>query len=253
MYPIEALPDDLRNQSKNKRYIVLHEDVVLEAVNRLAELQWAVHQCTVKSSPDHTAFRDMYRPGPSLKTLFIPWYHGESWSDYVSRSAACVAQRIQTMRTLYAQAQHGDNAPIYFLIDARQENSYLEKIQAILATYFAENHTLDVTEATTTLPLVAALVQKSTRSFSHGQRIYVYNGHWGMNEVAMVIGRYRRTGRWICGHCPMHILDNFRPKIIYDPQILRKLREQTTVGPHGVSQLIFFRFFAMPNTRDSDQ
>ncbi len=253
MYPIEALPDVLRNQSKNKRYIVLNENVVLEAVNRLAELQWAVRQCAVKNSLDHTAYRDMYRPAPSLSSLFVPWHHGESWSDYVSRSAARVAQAIQTLRTLYAQTQHGDDAPIYFLIDAIQENSYLEKIQAILATYFAENLTLDVTEATTTLPLVAALVQKSTRSFSHGQRIYVYNAHWGMDEVAMVVGRYRRTGRWICGHCPMHVLDNFRPKIIYDPQILRKLREQTTAGQYGVSQSIFFRFFAMPSTRDSDQ
>jgi hypothetical protein len=64
---------------------------------------------------------------------------------------------------------------------------------------------------------------------------------------AKVVGRFRRKNRWIKGVCPMASLDNFRPKLVYTPNIIKKLEGEF------VSRSIFLRFFAMPTAGDQDE
>ena len=248
MYPIETLPEGLRKQSRHKRSILLAEDTAPEAVSSLAEQGWAIRSCEARTLSDRGEFRHGHYFERSLRSLVIPWEQGESWGEYVGRSAQLACQRIEILRDVYRQARPTEHKGLYFMIDAMPENIHLERIKQILETYFPAGHQLAITESTTVLPLVAAVVRKSTKSFSAGQRVYVYNAHWGMYEQAMVIGRYRRAHRWICGHCPIDILDNFRPKLVYDPQIIRKLREQPEPWLRNVPQGIFiaWRFFAVP-------
>lgn len=117
------------------------------------------------------------------------------------------------------------------------QEKHIEKINEILLGYFCGKYILDVNATKNNIPLVAANVQKSTHSFSEGQLLYIYNVFWGMNNKALVVGRYRRKHRLILGVCPISSLSNFRPKLVYDPTVIRKL-----CGRH-IHVGIFIRFF----------
>jgi hypothetical protein len=120
------------------------------------------------------------------------------------------------------------------------QEQHIEKINEILLGYFCGGILLDVNATKDNIPLVAANVQKSTHSFSEGQLLYIYNVFWGMNKNALVVGRYRRKHRLILGVCPISSLSNFRPKLVYEPTVIRKLYGRYIhVG-------IFMRFFDLP-------
>ncbi|MEH2240320.1 hypothetical protein [Nostoc sp.] len=120
------------------------------------------------------------------------------------------------------------------------QEQHIKKINEILLGYFCGGTLLDINPTKDNIPLVAANVQKSTHSFSEGQLLYIYNGFWGMNKHAQVVGRHRRKHRLILGVCPIASLINFRPKLVYEPAVIRKL--------HGryIHAGIFMRFFDLP-------
>jgi hypothetical protein len=77
------------------------------------------------------------------------------------------------------------------------------------------------------VPLIAARLATSTRSFSAGQKVLVYDGYWGMAERVKVVARYRRKHRWVLGVCPLARLTDGRPVIEYSPAVVRALRGQS--------------------------
>lgn len=120
------------------------------------------------------------------------------------------------------------------------QEQHIKKINEILLDYFCDDTLLDINRTKDNIPLVAANVQKSTHSFSEGQLLYIYNVFWGMNKNALVVGRHRRKHRQILGVCPIASLRNFRPKLVYEPTVIRKL-----YGRH-IHVGIFIRFFDLP-------
>lgn len=76
------------------------------------------------------------------------------------------------------------------------------------------------------IPVIVANINKSTRSFSAGQIVYIYGGYWGEAERTKVVGRYRRKHRFILGVCPIANLESHRPNIVYDPRVIQKLDGQ---------------------------
>jgi hypothetical protein len=98
-----------------------------------------------------------------------------------------------------------------------------EKLRRIMITHFSQKSEIEVTTETQKIPLVAANVSKSTRSFSKGQVLYIYDGYWGMAERVKVVGRFRRKHNWIKGVIPIKNLGNFRPDEVYKPVVIGKL------------------------------
>lgn len=94
---------------------------------------------------------------------------------------------------------------------------------ALRQQFFPEGGWLDVHRDADCIPLVAANLSRSTRSFSEGQRVYVYDGFFGMNERVKVAGRYRRKHRVILGVCPTKKLRDHRLVVVYEPAVLRAL------------------------------
>ncbi|WP_020407829.1 hypothetical protein [Hahella ganghwensis] len=101
-----------------------------------------------------------------------------------------------------------------------------EKAFEIYSHFYPMERWLTVKGAEESLPLVAANVVNSTNSFSAGQLVYIYDGHWGMGETVKVVGRYRKKNRLIKGHVMIKNLISFRPKIIFNPAIIKKLEEE---------------------------
>ncbi|MCC5598946.1 hypothetical protein [Nostoc favosum] len=120
------------------------------------------------------------------------------------------------------------------------QKQHIEKINEILLRYFCGSRFLGINPTMDNIPLVAANLQKSTHSFSEGQLLYIYNGFWGMNERVQVVGRHRRKHRLILGVCPIKSLSNFRPKLVYEPAVIRKLHGECIDGG------IFMGFFDLP-------
>jgi hypothetical protein len=126
------------------------------------------------------------------------------------------------------------------LLDDPERADHPRRVEAILRTFLVDSCFFTVAPGTRTAPLVAVRLGKSTRSFSLGQAVYVYDGYWGMNEHACVVGRHRRKHRFIRGVCPIASLVDPRPKIVYAPAVLRKLEGATIDGS------IFTRFCNLP-------
>ena len=114
------------------------------------------------------------------------------------------------------------------------------KVESFVRRFYAHDTHLVVNEATTEVPLVAANLSVSTRSFSAGQLLYVYDVYWGMNERAKVVGRYRGKNRFVTGVCRIDRLENARPKIAAHPGVVRALAGQWISGG------IFLRFLDLP-------
>ena len=246
MYPIELLPENLRAKSYNSRYIFLDFTHVLLAIDILAAASWAV--CSweghvLVSNELRTLHHIRYetKNNDLLWRFEVQWRTNESWDDYVYRAAETSKARIQQTQELLNQLT---DSAVYFKLEVLAPHPYLEKINSILAQNFAEKNYLTVETTTETVPLVAATLRKATRSFSTGQLVYIYDLYGGLNRSAKVVGRFRRKNRWIKGVCPIASLDNFRPKLVYTPDIIKKLQDE------WISSAIFPRFFAMPTAGD---
>jgi hypothetical protein len=99
------------------------------------------------------------------------------------------------------------------------------KVHAIVAAFFPDGAThLVVGEQHASVPVIAARVLASTRSFTVGQKVLVYDGYWGQAERVKVVARYRRKHRWIRGVCPIAKLGEARPVVEHDPAVVRALR-----------------------------
>jgi hypothetical protein len=124
---------------------------------------------------------------------------------------------------------------------------HVERVEAWIRRYFADPQIrlLDVDSGMTAVPLVQATVLKSTHSFSANQTLFVYCVHWGMNERAMVVGRFRGKHRFVRGVCPIASLGNFRPKLVQHPAVLGALAGRYVDGG------IFIRFLALPGEHRS--
>ena len=113
---------------------------------------------------------------------------------------------------------------------ADEKNTIDERFESTIRKLFGTAPILTVDPAAERLPLVAANVATSTRSFSRGQLVFIYDVYWGMNERAKVVGRFRRKRDWIRGVVPIKSLDNFRPKMVYNPFVIRKLHGEIGDG-----------------------
>jgi hypothetical protein len=242
MYPIEVLPEDLRAKSYSSRDIILDFPTALLAVDILAAAGWAVWswEGRVLIADELRTFHDIRYETKNNDLLWrfeVEWQSDESWDEYVARAANLSKTTLGQTRELLNRLT--DRA-VYFKIEALPPHPYLEKIKGILAKHFFEKKYLTVEATSETVPLVAATVRKGTGSFSTGQVVYIYSVYWGMNEQAKVVGRFRRKHRWIKGVCPIASLDHFRPKIVYNPTIIKTLADET------IDSFIFPRFLAMP-------
>lgn len=247
MDPIKLLPETLSAKSYNSREIILDFTNVLLAIETLAVANWAVCGWEGRVLVANE-LRTFHQIRYETKNDALPWYfhiqwrRDESWDDYVYRAARESKRTIQQTQALLNQLT--DKAT-YFKLETLAPHPYLEKINGILARNFAEKSYFTVEALSEPVPLVAATLRKATHSFSAGQLLYIYDIYGGLNRSAKVIGRFRRKNRWIKGVCPIASLDNFRPKLVYTPDIIRKLEGEF------INSSIFPRFFAMPV--DSDQ
>lgn len=114
-----------------------------------------------------------------------------------------------------------------------------EKLQLILEHNFSNREYFLIRPETQNVPLVVANVIKSTRSFSAGQLVYIYDVYWGMNDNAKIVGRFRRKQNWMRGVIPIKNLSNFRLKAAYEPTVLKKLQGEK------ITRYLFPRFLSL--------
>jgi hypothetical protein len=120
---------------------------------------------------------------------------------------------------------------VYYESEMADKHSTIdERLESTIRKLFWASPILTVDPAAERLPLVAANVATSTRSFSRGQLVFIYDVYWGMNERAKVVGRFRRKRDWIRGVVPIKSLDNFRPKMVHNPFVIRKLHGEIVDG-----------------------
>jgi hypothetical protein len=111
--------------------------------------------------------------------------------------------------------------------EAAGEFPYFNLVKTIVRRFFADPGRGFVVEASMTeVPLIVANAARSTQSFSAGQRLYIFNGYWGMNERVRVVARFRRRHRFVCGAFPIAGLTNCRPGIVQHPAVIRRLAGQ---------------------------
>lgn len=238
MYPIEVLPAALAERSLSRRHIFLEATLAAEAISWLASHGWAVTSLETRYFESHG---DMggFEEGLDCE----PWRRGERWADHARSVAEACLRELSEREIRFARAPEGEGPPLYVRLDAWPANPYLEQINALLLRYFPGMERIDLTAEATEAPLLAANLRRDTPSFTEGQKVYVHNLSW--NNKAMVVGRYRRKHRWICGYCNADRLDNFRPKIVRDPHVIEALRRRGR-GRHHISARIFRCFLPFP-------
>jgi hypothetical protein len=108
------------------------------------------------------------------------------------------------------------------------EFPYFDLVKTIIRRFFADPDRSFVVEASMTeVPVIVANAARSTHSFAAGQRLYVFNGYWGMNERVRVVARFRERHRFVRGVFPIAGLTNCRPGIVHHPAVIRRLVGQT--------------------------
>lgn len=123
------------------------------------------------------------------------------------------------------------------------DQAMLLRLQQIEQEDFGSQPWLSADEQTERLPVVKANLRRHTRMFNEGQKVYIYNVYWGLNERAMVVARFRRKYQFVFGVVPIKDLSHFRPDHLYHPKALEKFR-QTAAQIHTG---IFRRFFERPD------
>jgi hypothetical protein len=104
------------------------------------------------------------------------------------------------------------------------EFPHFDLVKTIIRRFFADSDRNLVVEASMTqVPLIVANAARSTHSFAAGQRLYVFNGYWGMNERIRVVARFRERHRFVRGVFPIAGLTNCRPGIVQHPAVIRRL------------------------------
>ncbi|MDD9381624.1 hypothetical protein M8Z33_34250 [Streptomyces sp. ZAF1911] len=68
-------------------------------------------------------------------------------------------------------------------------------------------------------------LRPGTKAFKGGAKVYVSHVHWGPGgDRLTAIGRARHTGRWVEVDTATRHLYGFRPKAVYTPRVLERLR-----------------------------
>ncbi|MBN1430331.1 MAG: HEAT repeat domain-containing protein [Anaerolineae bacterium] len=72
-----------------------------------------------------------------------------------------------------------------------------------------------------------AEIQRGTKHFSGGTKVYCFPPHWGEGENRIrVIGRHRGSRKPVVMYLSTWHLTNWRAKVVYDPQIVAMLKRQ---------------------------
>jgi len=236
----DVLPHELHKRCFKPGKIILEYEVALNALDAFVRAQWAMLSWEARIPDDRGELRSVYIPHVA-QWRYFDWKRGEPWEHYVERSAYLCKETLQHFKSLLNQIPGRKEQILYIHLDALGPHPYVEKIEAIDAAYFSTSQELKIDSSTQSIPLIMATVRKSTHSFSQGQRIYIYDVDWGVNERALVIGKFRRSHRWIRGVCPIASLENFRPTVVFHPAVIKKLSDGCSV--HG---RLFWRFLARP-------
>lgn len=163
-----------------------------------------------------------------------PWHVSVTWLDYCLAVAAEAKGHVAS----WPAASRVE-------VSARAGSEHVSKARGIVEELFSGASIL-VAEDKKELPLVAARLTRSTRTFSAGQLVYVFDVYWGMNERVKAVGRYRRKHRFVVGACPIAILDDCRPKRVMTPAVIELL-----TGERIPRALFEGRFWPMPVSDDA--
>lgn len=68
--------------------------------------------------------------------------------------------------------------------------------------------------------------RRGTKHFAPGAKVYVFHFYWGMGgERVTVVGRHRRSKRYITLVMPAAHLANWRAELVYSPHVVRQVLE----------------------------
>lgn len=66
--------------------------------------------------------------------------------------------------------------------------------------------------------------RRGTRQFAPGAKVYVFSYFWGMaGETVTVVGRQRKTKRYITSIVQANHLANWRAELVYSPHVIRQI------------------------------
>jgi hypothetical protein len=70
-----------------------------------------------------------------------------------------------------------------------------------------------------------------TKHFAPGAKVYVYDFFWGMGgERVTVMGRHRKSHRFVQLCMRAKHLANWRPELVYNPAVAKVIRENAEFG-----------------------
>ena len=73
--------------------------------------------------------------------------------------------------------------------------------------------------------------RRGTKHFAPGAKVYVYQFYWGMGgESVTVMGRHRRSHRFIQLSMRAKHLANWRAELVYSPAVAKVIRENADFG-----------------------
>jgi hypothetical protein len=70
-----------------------------------------------------------------------------------------------------------------------------------------------------------AEIRSGTKHFKAGAKVYVIDAYWGMCDNVIVIGRHRKTVRFMKLVIPARHLENLRLKLLYEPSVITMIKE----------------------------
>jgi hypothetical protein len=74
--------------------------------------------------------------------------------------------------------------------------------------------------------LIGNIGKSGTKHFAPGTKVYCFPPQWGDGyEKVVVIGRHRGSRRFVTMIVDSSGITNWRAKVIYSPEVLRRLRE----------------------------
>ncbi len=69
-------------------------------------------------------------------------------------------------------------------------------------------------------------MRRGTRHFSPGTKVYAFPAQWGDGyEKILVVGRHRKSKRFVTMVIRSDAVANWRAKVVYSPEVLRRLQE----------------------------
>jgi hypothetical protein len=63
-------------------------------------------------------------------------------------------------------------------------------------------------------------IRNGTKHFKGGSKVYIIDAFWGMIETVVVIGRHRKSLRYVSLKMDARHLENFRLTTVYSPKVI---------------------------------